>query len=572
MGTDATEKPPPPPPCTADDPAMKAAARAYALSGSTRQGGKKKNASAAAAAAASNAVGTTSAISWTRRPAAVPPPPAAGVAAGVAGLAAVGATAYAVFPTKGRGRPHVPPLVVEPAPFVDAHTRSTAESFPRPAGAESVAVAVAESLPATSPDTLSDAEGDLDDYARFVKSLGLDDDWKLRDDDDEEEYLIDAMENDSEDDDDDDGGGGNDDSGGRGGPSTTVHHTQTQTTKLTTASSAIALDLLEWDPNFYRELEEELGGLEEEDMEAAVATLLDHAKKKPDGEDTPAAPVTANATDSHKTDTSKISKSTASTNGEQQDGPSPNTPLRDAARASRTIVTAEQMDEFQNLMDQHYQLLIQQAVLATRGAHYNRTHRTHTTLGDANRSPFATGTETADDLVEILDGAVGMLQDLDQNRKDAIRNSIQLETAYTPARRRSLLSEMDATEEASSIGEPSPVTTGGGRLTRAQFSKKLEKHPNGQQRTVFDVQGLGKLKETFAMLDKSVEGGVVGNGSQNILELESVRMREREDALAFVVKSSFSKYIRTASNTTFPRCNVTTEFQSVSTGIGRGWG
>jgi hypothetical protein len=62
---------------------------------------------------------------------------------------------------------------------------------------------------------------------------------------------------------------------------------ETQTTKDVSkeASSAMELDLLEWDPEFYQELEEELGGLEEEDMEAAVATLLDHTKKRNDDED-----------------------------------------------------------------------------------------------------------------------------------------------------------------------------------------------------------------------------------------------------------------------------------------------
>jgi hypothetical protein len=47
----------------------------------------------------------------------------------------------------------------------------------------------------------------FDDYARFVKSLGLDDHWDEdvpdADDDDEEEFLLEAAEDDDDDDDDD---------------------------------------------------------------------------------------------------------------------------------------------------------------------------------------------------------------------------------------------------------------------------------------------------------------------------------------------------------------------------------
>jgi hypothetical protein len=175
-------------------------------------------------------------------------------------------------------------------------------------------------------------------------------------------------------------------------------------------------------------------------------------------------------------------------------------------------VTTAQFEQLHSLMNQHYQLLTQQAVLSVRAAHVQKTHKTR------DQTDYVTGGETGDDLVEILDGAVGMLQDLDQNRKDSIRNSIQFETAQAPARR-SLLSEMDASEELNQ----SATGTGQRRLTRAQFFKTLQKHTNGQQRTVFDIQGLSKLKETFAMVDKSVEGVRKGDHNHNILEMSSVR-------------------------------------------------
>jgi hypothetical protein len=376
-------------------------------------------------------------------------------------------------------------------------------------------------------------ETDLDDYARFVKSLGLDDDWKLRDDDDEEEFLLEAMEDDDDDDDDDDGDG--DESGGedvddddQAAPKTIpeTQHTK-DVSKEPSASAAMDFDLLDWDPDFYQELEEELGGLEEEDMEAAVATLLDHTKKRNDAGEVEITPASepigggggGGGGTSSKTDTTgggeKAPKSASSTSAADPQGPSPNTPLRDAARASRTVVTTEQFDQLHSLMNEHYQLLTQQAVLSVRAAHFSKTHKSR------DQTDFVTGGETGDDLVEILDGAVGMLQDLDQNRKDSIRNSIQFDTAHTAPARRSLLSEMVASEE--SINQ-STTGTGERRLTRAQFIKTLQKHTNGQQRTVFDIQGLSRLKETFAMVDKSVEGVRKGNPDHNILEMSSVRI------------------------------------------------
>jgi hypothetical protein len=131
-------------------------------------------------------------------------------------------------------------------------------------------------------------------------------------------------------------------------------------------------------------------------------------------------------------------------------------------------------------MKQHYQLLIQQAVLSVRAAH-----------GLKYSKPKITNdmycTETQEDLAEILDGAVGMLQDLDQNRKDAIRTSIQLDHKGQFSKR-SLMPALDS--------------EGDRRLTRAAFTKTLQ---TGQRvnNTCFDVKGLSQLQHTFSILDKS---------------------------------------------------------------------
>lgn len=116
-------------------------------------------------------------------------------------------------------------------------------------------------------------------------------------------------------------------------------------------------------------------------------------------------------------------------------------------------------------MTGHYQLLVQQTVLCVRAA---QKARQKVNVG-----------ESQEDLAEILDGAVGMLQDLDQNRKDAIRNSIQLHQS---------VAEHDDT---------------GGRLTRAAFLRTLQHTSATSAPTLFDVGGLASLRQTFHTLDTS---------------------------------------------------------------------
>mmetsp|Transcript_31349 Transcript_31349/g.46237 ORF Transcript_31349/g.46237 Transcript_31349/m.46237 type:complete len:902 (-) Transcript_31349:440-3145(-) len=179
-------------------------------------------------------------------------------------------------------------------------------------------------------------------------------------------------------------------------------------------------------------IETELGLLMEEDLENAVATLVSQHPPTPD-----------NLTESP-----------------------PRTPLRECSRSSAATITQKQLSRLKNLMKRHYQLLVQQAVLSVRAV--SKKHSNH-------------GGESPDDLAEMLDGAVGMLQDLDENRKDAIRTSIQLKSAM---RKEEHLSK-------------------DGRLTRAAFSKTLQLSDGTT--TTFDVAGLSHLKYIFATLDNNMK-------------------------------------------------------------------
>jgi len=145
--------------------------------------------------------------------------------------------------------------------------------------------------------------------------------------------------------------------------------------------------------------------------------------------------------------------------------------------------TEQQILQLRKLMSQHYQITLQQAVLAVRAAHGNKCQKDHHYFVTSNQKqqqqmqmqskhqspprqqPVISGSssisstmkikqpshpplhhqqqrelllqrqkedyyfgcaETSDDLVEIIDGAVTMLQDLDKNRKDGIRYGIQM--------------------------------------------------------------------------------------------------------------------------------------------------
>jgi Myb-like DNA-binding domain len=354
-----------------------------------------------------------------------------------------------------------------------------------------------------------------DDYMKFVRSLGLDDSSLFGgsfDNDDEDEFRL----SDDEDDDSDDDGDDDttpvllsvDVSG------SLVHNQATLALSPSLASSPIYLTDFEMD--MYKSLEEELGSLLEEDMEAAVHSLI------PSKRTTVSSPLQAPTQLSPKTPTmlggqplnkcgQPLNKSPANPTTV-----SPTTPLRETARqGTKTQVTYHQSQQLRRMLTGHYQLLVQQAVLAVRAAHTQKLNK--------EKSDFLSG-ETADDLAEILDGAVGMLQDLDENRKDSIRNSIQL--SGSRGAKRSLLPKFREDEQESNSVDKDR------RLTRAAFTKTLELNsPCNGKRTAFDIPGLMNLKDTFAMIDKSVEG-IKGNG--NILDspshTDSCRMVLRQAA------------------------------------------
>jgi len=393
-----------------------------------------------------------------------------------------------------------------------------------------------------------------DDYAQFVKLLGPDGsglagDTSLSDlllDDDEDEFQLDLDDEDEEEDDDDEQ---EEDEDAKLPATSPLKMHQNHLDDPVDPFSPLPLGT---NNNFYRELQEELNLLEEEDMEAAVATLLAHpgeftnhdesnekelateqakAHQEPNqAAATAATPVAAN----------KVAATTAAPTVEA----GASTPIREAARTSHRVVpTQQQQETLRKLLEQHHQLLLQQAVLAVRSANSHVRRRVvDVPMAVEQSAEFANGGESGGDLVEVLDSAVGMLQDLEQNRKDAIRSEIQWEssksnkyaiggsTSGTP--NRSLqFSEADSTQPAAAAG-------GDRRLTRAQFTKTLLEQNNGQARTLFDIQGLSKLNSTFSLIDNSVDG--VRKGNQNILLLETVRslMALRFEALILQMRTS----------------------------------
>ena len=363
-------------------------------------------------------------------------------------------------------------------------------------------------VPPPKVNVLNDADED-DDYLRFVKSLGLDDSFFTSLDDDEDFHLSDADDDDDDDDDDDED---NDefelDDSDIARSSLEENKTAESTPPLSSPLSSTPMPLPDFETDMYRNLEEELGSLLEEDLEAAVQSLM--TSKNPTTPSAIAEPPTPNSKTPKASGKSTATKASPDNRNES----SPATPLRDAARqGAGAQVSYQQAQQLRRLLTGHYQLLVQQAILGVRAAHMQKLNK--------DKSDFLAG-ESADDLAEILDGAVGMLQDLDQNRKDAIRNSIQLDDSSPGVSdsgqssvpgRRSLLSKF--AESSDSLHQH---TTKDRRLTRAAFSRTLQQGARGSKRTTFDIPGLVKLKETFATIDKSVDG-VKGIG--NILGLPS---------------------------------------------------
>ena len=375
-----------------------------------------------------------------------------------------------------------------------------------------------------------------DDYAQFVKLLGPDGsglagDTSLSDmllDDDEDEFQLDLEDEDEEDDDDDEQ---EEDEDAKLPATSPLKMHQHPLEDPVDPFSPLPLGT---NNNFYRELQEELNLLEEEDMEAAVATLLAHPGEftSHDENNEKELATTEQAKAHHQepfqaaaaaTTPVAANKAVATTTAPTVEAGA-STPIREAARTSHRVVpTQQQQETLRKLLEQHHQLLLQQAVLAVRSANSHVRRRVvDVPMAVVQSAEFANAGESGGDLVEVLDSAVGMLQDLEQNRKDAIRSEIQWESSNSNkyamgsgAPNRSLqFSEADSTQAAAAAG-------GDRRLTRAQFTKTLLEQNNGQARTLFDIQGLSKLNSTFSLIDNSVDG--VRKGNQNILLLETVR-------------------------------------------------
>ncbi|CAJ1941451.1 unnamed protein product [Cylindrotheca closterium] len=363
-------------------------------------------------------------------------------------------------------------------------------------------------VPVVGPPRVTTFEGD-EDYVLFVKSLNLDDAMFAAADNDDEEFQLSDVDDDDEDDDENDLS----EMYNTDLPSTTEVATSTPTLSSPLSSSPVQLP--DFEASMYHDLEEELGSLLEEDLEAAVQSLMTSKTTNPSNAITPSSPSCKSPEVTIKPQCTRALPDTRTD--------SPATPLRDAARQGpRAQVTYQQTQQLRHLLAQHYQLLVQQAILGIRAAHFQKL--------DKEKSDFLSG-ETADDLAEILDGAVGMLQDLDQNRKDAIRNSIQLgdtvsksdDSTISLPGRRSLLSKFAETSNSSHQNQKDRP------LTRLAFSQSLQQGSNWPKRTTFDILGLVKLKETFATIDRSV-AGIKKPGS--ILELpthgEACRMVLRQ--------------------------------------------
>ena len=418
-----------------------------------------------------------------------------------------------LHPASG-GPSHHAPQYPDAPQYPIAVQRMTSEG---PPPAEPLLPSIVDPPPSEAPD----------DYQQFVQSLAWDEDLaNLMDsssifaaDDEEDEFQLgeddeEEDEEEDEDDDDDEERDENERDENHGNPEPIEGIAGDSASKPISSDPRIPSsiprvdgDLKDWEREFAADadLEMELNWLEEEDWEAAVATLMMENQPKPVSElDGACRPCDS----SNKKDEASLEDSKK---GDEEDHE-----FRQTLAGSRLRPSAEQRIQLEGLLQKHYQLLLQQAVLATRAAHFQR--KSWDQRSDVPTLPPSCS-ESAEDLAEILDGAVGMLQDLNQNRKDAIRYYIQFADATRVqsedhVTRRALWSQTQG-----SRNHPGMQSPGERRLTRSQFSKTLDDRFVGEGLTVFAIPGISKLNDTFSCIDKSVAGLQVGN----ILELPSVR-------------------------------------------------
>jgi len=237
-------------------------------------------------------------------------------------------------------------------------------------------------------------------------------------------------------------------------------------------------------------------------------------------------------------------------------------------------ISKAQVSRLRSLMASHHQLLLQQSALSVRAAFVQKVRKDgKLTANTPSPVPIRRkkgsslpesrldtrtltfqrpaeagcsyvndffGGESPEELSEGLDGSAAMLQDLEQNWKDTVRNA---------------MNQVPPTNSDQNMGGDS--NEGSRRLTRLAFTKTLlerememttedsNKKPAspakpfvpssstalGQGRTsVFAIRGLSHLKETFTALDNSVDsvkdthlmgrGRGKGNDEINILALE----------------------------------------------------
>ena len=308
-------------------------------------------------------------------------------------------------------------------------------------------------------------DDDDEEYANFVKSLGL---VEQSDDatsflpgqgdnrtgdvdnvaDEEDEYEDDFFVSSHEDDDDNDEGGDNDDddddvvqveslytsakTGSRRSVPSPYHgHSTMKSAKKSSVSNPAEIhwDVEGFDPNFYEELEDELGGLEEEDLEAAVASLLGttsttfaHSQKYDANMDDANGiqdVETINSclklnTENSATSTSRPKNKTDTETNDKWDyhvgsgSHAPTTPLRTVTgMRTQAAIMRQQVHRLQELLNRHYQVLIQQSVLCIHTASTNGAKRAMNKKDLMARGSY-------DEIAQILDASIGMLKDLDQ--------------------------------------------------------------------------------------------------------------------------------------------------------------
>jgi hypothetical protein len=347
-------------------------------------------------------------------------------------------------------------------------------------------------------------------------------------------------------------------------------------------------------------LEEELGSLLEEDMEAAVNSLL---QQQPDvhhvSSHAGGLGVNNNMSGGMRKENAVSLYSTSEVDGSKDSlsRRSPKESMKESSgnswmkseTSARTkafqaaskfpMPNQDQIFQLKKLMNQHYQILLQQATLAVRAAHGNK-FKVSSNRGSNKRkrveSFFCCG-ETADDLAGILDGAVTMLQDLDKHRKDAIRYSIQMRRVRAKKNPRierggmigdSRIGNEHHYYSASSVPSAARAILGDdeydsiiqdeGILTRSAFSRTLKEsdwmwdvHTNSSfgmsggndQRTltdpcaatIFGVRGLARLNETFSAIDNSISA----YSDQTGLESGHVPMRPINNRMGSDVDNIF---------------------------------